>query len=114
VRDAQADGYAFIKVYSKLSLETFAAIVDEARTLHMRVVGTSRSGRRESRRSSSYQDSTWWHTRRNSRSTPRHRNQAAIPRYVAMAKGNGTWLIATLTWTNGSSRSSRTRDPGGA
>ena len=32
-------GYEFIKVYSKLSLETFTAIVDEARKLEMRVRG---------------------------------------------------------------------------
>ncbi|HEX6396289.1 MAG TPA: hypothetical protein VFZ95_02600, partial [Steroidobacteraceae bacterium] len=39
VRDAKAEGYEFIKVYSKLTLETFAAIVEEARQQHMRVVG---------------------------------------------------------------------------
>ena len=39
VRDAKAEGYEFIKVYSKLTLETFTAIVDEARQQHMRVVG---------------------------------------------------------------------------
>src|SRR5262249_2957109 len=39
VRDAYAEGYQFIKAYSKLDLETFSAIVDEARKYKMRVVG---------------------------------------------------------------------------
>ena len=32
VRDAAAEGYEFIKVYSKLNLETFTALIDEARS----------------------------------------------------------------------------------
>ena len=43
VRDAWAEGYDFIKVYSQLSLETFSAIVDEARKHKMRVVRNSRA-----------------------------------------------------------------------
>ena len=34
-----AEGYDFVKVYSKLDPETFTAIVDEARRLNMRVIG---------------------------------------------------------------------------
>ena len=39
VRVASAEGYEFIKVYGKLDLDTFTAIVDEARKLGMRVIG---------------------------------------------------------------------------
>lgn len=39
VRIAKADGYEFIKVYSQLDVETFKAIVDEARIQGMKVLG---------------------------------------------------------------------------
>ena len=39
VRDAQADGYRFVKIYGRIDLPTFTAIVDEARARDMRVVG---------------------------------------------------------------------------
>lgn len=39
VRDAHAEGYEFIKTYERLDLETFLAIVDEARKLGMKVTG---------------------------------------------------------------------------
>ena len=39
VRIAKADGYEFIKVYSQLDVETFHAIVDEARIQGMKVLG---------------------------------------------------------------------------
>lgn len=97
VRDAQADGYEFIKVYSNLSLETFSAIVDEAHELHMRVVGhIPQRGKGITAKffqpgfdmvahAEEFAQQTW---------PP---DYAAIPRYVEMAKGNGTWLTATLT-----------------
>ncbi len=46
VRDAAAEGYDLIKVYSKLDLATFTAIVDEAKKAGLRVVGHI-PGRRE-------------------------------------------------------------------
>jgi len=39
VRSAKAEGYEFIKVYSKLTVETYNAIVDEAGKQGMKVVG---------------------------------------------------------------------------
>jgi hypothetical protein len=39
VRDAKAEGYDFIKVYNRLTLPTFQAVVDEARRLGMPVAG---------------------------------------------------------------------------
>ncbi|MEO8062967.1 MAG: amidohydrolase family protein [Pseudomonadota bacterium] len=97
VRDAQASGYEFIKVYSKLSLETFTAIVDEARQLKMRVVG--HIPQREKGITAKFflpgfdlvahAEEFAQHT-----SPP---DLTAIPAYVEMSKRNGTWLTATLT-----------------
>lgn len=39
VRSAKAEGYDYIKVYSQLNMETFAAIIDEAAKQQMKVVG---------------------------------------------------------------------------
>lgn len=39
VRIAKAEGYDFIKVYSKLNIETYKAIIDEANKQGMKVVG---------------------------------------------------------------------------
>jgi imidazolonepropionase-like amidohydrolase len=39
VRDEMAEGYDMVKVYGNLSFETFSAIVDEARTRGIKVVG---------------------------------------------------------------------------
>jgi len=39
VRDVIAEGYDMVKVYSKLTLETFTAVVDEARSRGVQVVG---------------------------------------------------------------------------
>lgn len=97
VREAHASGYGFIKVYSRLSLETFTAIVAESRKLNMRVVGhIPQRGKGITEKffqpgfdmvahAEEFAQHTW---------PPDH---AAIPRYVEMAKHNGTWLTATLT-----------------
>jgi len=97
VRDAKAEGYDAIKAYSKLTLETFTAIVDEARKQHMRVVGhipQREAGITEKffqpgfdlvAHAEEFAQQTW---------PPA---PAAIPAYVEMSKRNGTWLIATLT-----------------
>jgi len=97
VRDAKAEGYEFIKVYSKLTLETFTAIVDEARKQQMRVVGHI-PGRGQGITEKFFQPGfdLVAHAEEFAQHTdpPDH---SAIPRYVEMAKRNGTWLVATLT-----------------
>jgi hypothetical protein len=97
VRDAWAEGYDFIKVYSKLSLETFTAIVDEARTNKMRVVGHI-PGREKNITGLFFQPG--FDLVAHAEEFAQHTNPPsyeAIPRYVEMAKNNGTWLTATLT-----------------
>jgi len=39
VRDAKAEGYEFIKLYSQLNAETYAAIIDEAHKVGLKTVG---------------------------------------------------------------------------
>jgi imidazolonepropionase-like amidohydrolase len=39
VRDVQAEGYNFVKVYSRLNVETFLAIIDEANKRKIKVLG---------------------------------------------------------------------------
>ncbi len=39
VRNAKAEGYDFVKVYSKLNVETYRAIIDEANKLEIRAIG---------------------------------------------------------------------------
>ena len=97
VRDAKAEGYEFIKVYSKLTLETFTAIVDEARQQHMRVVGHI-PGRGQGITEKFFQPG--FDLVAHAEEFAQHTDppdQSAIPRYVEMAKRNGTWLVATLS-----------------
>jgi hypothetical protein len=39
VRNAKAEGYDFIKLYSKLNTETYSAIIDESNKLGMKTIG---------------------------------------------------------------------------
>lgn len=97
VRDAKAEGYEFIKVYSKLTLETFTTIVEEARQQHMRVVGhIPQRGQGITEKFFIPGFDLVAHAEEFAQHTdpPDH---AAIPRYVEMAKRNGTWLVGTLS-----------------
>ncbi len=97
VRDAFADGYEIIKVYSRLDLPTFTAIVDEARKLHMPVVGHIPQ-RGQGVTAAFFQPgfSLVAHAEEFAQQTQTP-SEVDIPRYVAMAKHNGTWLIGTLS-----------------
>jgi len=97
VRDAHDDGYDLIKTYSLLDLPTFLAIVDEAGKQGMKVIGHI-PGRA--------QDATAKylvpgfdavaHAEEYAYQTPDY-NQGRIPDYAALARANGTALVATLT-----------------
>jgi imidazolonepropionase-like amidohydrolase len=99
VRDVQAEGYDFIKVYSQLDRLTFNAIIDEAQKHGIRVIGHI-PGKRTNMTEKyirpgfdlvahaeefAYQASTIAQSEEN------------INRYVELAKKNNTWLISTLT-----------------
>jgi imidazolonepropionase-like amidohydrolase len=97
VRDLSADGYQFVKVYSKLTLETFSAVVDEARKHQMRVVG--HIPQREQNLTEKFFQPGFdlvAHAEEFAQQTTPPANDA-IPHYVEMSKRNGTWLTATLT-----------------
>jgi imidazolonepropionase-like amidohydrolase len=97
VRDAAAEGYEFIKVYGRLDLDTFTAIVDEARKTGMRVLG--HIPQRETGLTDSFFQPGFdlvAHAEEFAQQTnpPAH---DAIPRYVELARRSKTWLTATLT-----------------
>ncbi|QUD90277.1 amidohydrolase family protein [Phenylobacterium montanum] len=97
VRDAAKEGYDLIKVYSRLDLPTFTAIVDEARKQHLPVVGhipAREQGLTERFFQPGY--TVVAHAEEFAQQTAAP-DEAAIARYVDMAKRNGTGLIATLT-----------------
>jgi imidazolonepropionase-like amidohydrolase len=97
VRDASAEGYEFIKVYGKLGLETFTAIVDEARQHKMRVIG--HIPQRETNLTERFFQPGFdlvAHAEEFAQQT-HPPAMDAIPRYVEMARRNGTGLVATLT-----------------
>ncbi|MHC5539374.1 amidohydrolase family protein [Singulisphaera rosea] len=97
VRDASVEGYEIIKVYSKLDLPTFTAIVDEARKLNMPVVGhlpQRGKGITESFFQPGFGMVAHAEEFAQQTATP---TEADIPRYVEMAKRNGTWLTGTLS-----------------
>jgi hypothetical protein len=97
VRVAAAEGYEFIKAYSRLDLETFSAIVDEARKQKMRVIGhiPQRDKNLTERFFQPGFDLVAHAEEYAQQTTPPATD--AIPRYVEMAKRNGTWLVATLS-----------------
>lgn len=97
VRDAGAEGYDAIKVYSGLSIETFSAIVEEARRLKLPVVGhipQRRSGRTKEFFQPGF--ALVAHAEEFAQQTAEP-SVAAIPQYVEMMKQNGAWLTATLS-----------------
>jgi imidazolonepropionase-like amidohydrolase len=97
VRDAAGDGFAFVKAYGMLSLETFTAIVDEARRHRMRVVGhIPQRGKNLTAQFFQPGFDLVAHAEEYAQQTQKP-DFDAIPRYVEMAKRNGTWLVATLT-----------------
>jgi imidazolonepropionase-like amidohydrolase len=96
VRDIQAEGYDFVKTYSRLDAATFQAIVDEAAQRKLRVLGhIPERGKGKVAQllqpgfamvahleEFAYQSKTM--------------SDADIEEFVALAKRNGTWLLSTL------------------
>lgn len=90
-------GYDAVKTYSNLTLETFLAIVDEARKRHLPVVGHIPL-REQSRTAEMLQPGFGLvaHAEEYAYQGPEV-SEADIPRMVALAKATGTWLLTTLT-----------------
>lgn len=97
VRDARAEGYEFIKVYSALDADTFDAIVDEARKLGLKVVGhipNAFQGRLASAFVPGY--AMVAHAEEFSKHSKEFTDENAR-QFAALAKQNDTWLAPTLT-----------------
>jgi len=97
VRDAKAEGYEFIKLYSGLDVETFAAIVDEANKQGLKTVGhipEAFEGKLESAFVPNF--GMIAHAEEFSKHSADFSDEDAR-RFAEMAKRNGTWITPTLT-----------------
>lgn len=97
VRNAKTEGYDFIKVYSKLNIETFNAIVDEAYKQGMKTVGHIPNvfkGKTEQAFVPHF--GMVAHAEEFSKNADSFNLQTAA-RFAKLSKDNGTWLSPTLT-----------------
>lgn len=97
VRNAKAEGYDFIKVYSKLNIETYNAIVDEAYKQGMKTVGHIPDvfeGKIEDAFVPHFGMAA--HAEEFSKKSD-SLSLADAQRFAKLSKGNGTWLSPTLT-----------------
>lgn len=97
VRNAKAEGYDFIKVYSKLNIETYNAIVDEAYKQGMKTVGHIPDvfdGKIEDAFVPHF--GMVAHAEEFSKKSDSF-SLADAQRFAKLSKGNGTWLSPTLT-----------------
>ena len=97
VRDAQADGHRYVKIYGRVDLPTFTAILEEARSRGIRVVGHIPQ-RGQGMTASFFQPGydLVVHAEEFAQQTAIP-DKTAIPAYVQMARSNGTALVATLS-----------------
>jgi imidazolonepropionase-like amidohydrolase len=96
VRDAQAEGYDFIKIYSKVTPAVFTAIAEEAKARGLKVAAhMPRTGA----------DAAWTipagvsliaHAEELAYQSPT-RSEEDARRFAHAAKRNGAWLVPTLT-----------------
>jgi hypothetical protein len=96
VRIAKAQGYEFIKVYSRLNIETYKAIIDEANKQGMKVVGhipNAFKGRIEEAFVPHFDMVA--HAEEYAKQSDSFTDQEAR-RFAKLAKENGTWQTPTL------------------
>ena len=96
VKDAATGGFEAIKTYTNLDLATFNAVVDEARTKHLKVLG--HLPLREKDRTAELLQPGFGmvaHAEEYAYQTPKVDTEA-IPRFTSLAKRTGTWLITTV------------------
>ena len=97
VRIAKAQGYEFIKVYSRLNPETYKAIIDEAKKQELKVLGhipTSFKGKTEEAFVPHY--SMVVHAEEFSKQTDTFTNAEAT-RFAKLTKANDTWVTPNLS-----------------
>lgn len=110
VRIAKAEGYEFIKVYSKLNIETYKAIIDEAKIQGMKVVGhipNSFEGKIEEAFVPNFELVA--HAEEFSKKSKAYSDADALL-FAKMAKENGTWISPTLIVIERVAEQTRTLD----
>jgi cytosine/adenosine deaminase-related metal-dependent hydrolase len=109
VREIAAAGFPFVKVYARLELPVFEAVVDEAKSAGVRVIGhvpAGSSGQSENVLISGF--SMVAHAEEFSK-LDADPDLADIARYAALCRRNGIWIATTLitnVWI-----ANQTRDP---
>jgi imidazolonepropionase-like amidohydrolase len=96
VRNAKAEGYDFIKVYSKLNIETYNAIVDEAYKQGLKTIGhipNAFQGKLEQAFIPNF--GMVAHAEEFSKNSDSFSLQDAA-KFAKLSKDNGTWLSPTL------------------
>lgn len=96
VRKAADQGYQLIKPYGQLNIDTFTAILDEARKLDLPVVGHIPGRGQDTAKFLLPGFGMVAHAEEFAQRTT-DPDPALIPRYVELAKASGTGLITTLT-----------------
>ena len=97
VRSAKAEGYDFIKVYSKLNIETYNAIIDEAYKQGLKTIGhipNAFQGKIEQAFVPHF--GMVAHAEEFSKNSDSFSIQDAT-KFAKLSKGNDTWLSPTLT-----------------
>jgi imidazolonepropionase-like amidohydrolase len=108
VRDVQAEGYNFVKVYWRLDVDTFLAIIDEANKRNIKVLGhipNAFDGQVEKAFVPGF--AMVAHAEELSNHTSTFSDDDA-QRFARLAKSSGTWLSPTLTamrWINSQAKS---------
>ncbi|MBL7909873.1 MAG: amidohydrolase family protein [Bacteroidia bacterium] len=96
VRNIKAEGYDFIKLYSKLNIETYTAIIDEANKLGLKTIGhipNAFEGKLEQAFIPNF--GMVAHAEEFSKHSENFSIQDA-QKFAKLAKDNGTWLSPTL------------------
>jgi len=97
VRDAKAEGYEFIKVYSELDTATYAAIVDEASEQGLKTVGHIPEAFQGNLGAAFVPHfGMVAHAEEFSKHSKDFSDSDAV-HYAQLAKRNGTWLTSSLT-----------------
>lgn len=97
VKNVKAEGYDFIKVYSKLNIETYNAIIDEANNQGLKTIGhipNTFQGKIEQAFIPHF--GMVAHAEEFSKNSDNFSEQDAT-KFALLSKNNGTWLMPTLT-----------------
>ncbi|GAB2623848.1 amidohydrolase family protein [Emticicia sediminis] len=107
VRNAKAEGYDLIKVYSKLSIETYNAILEEAHKLGLKTIGhipNAFQGKLEQAFNTHF--GMVAHAEEFSKHSENFSLQD-VQKFAKLAKDNETWLSPTLTTMDWIAKQSR-------